>query len=192
MSSKLIAAMALLFFIGTLLSAIMEGAGGVNTTSLTSDITAADTTIPVSSTEGYLYSDILVIGNEKIRYTSKTDTQFNIPATSGRAYDGTTAVAHDRGAYVLSKQSDVINQMLGFNIAATGTTVGSVSIMTALTRFLFTSVPKLVTWDYSWLTGPLLILRLILAVASTGFTIYMVYMIASALGGIMQSIFVRF
>jgi len=191
MSNKLIAAFALFFFVGTLLSAMMEGGGGVNTTRLTADITAASVTIPVSNTDGYLASDILVIANEKIRYTSKTTTQFNVPATNGRGYDGTTAAAHDRTSFVMSKQSDVINQMLGFNIAATGTTVGSISIMTSLTRFLFTSVPRLVTWDYAWLSGPLVILRMALAIASTGFTIYMVYMIASALGGIMQSIFVR-
>jgi len=123
-------------------------------------MTEATTTISVSSTDGFLHSDIVTIGNEKIRYTSKSETQFNAPATGGRGYDGTEAETHDANSYVMSQDSDVVNQMLGFNIAATGTTVGAVSIGLSLNRFLFTSVPRLATWDYSWLTGDLILLVL--------------------------------
>lgn len=187
MSFKLVAAFCALFFVGTVLSAIMEGGGGFNTTYLTNDIDAADTTISVSSTDGFLHSDIIIIGNEKIRYTSKGDTQFNIPADNGRGYDGTTAATHLENTYVLSQETDVVNQMLGFNIAATGTTVGSVSVALSLNRFLFTSVPRLVTWDYAWL-AEIPLLRMALAIPTAAFTVYITYMIAMALGGIMQSV----
>lgn len=189
MSFKLIAAFCALFFVGTLLSAAMEGGGGFNTTYLTTDISENAVTIPVSSTQGFLEADYVVIGNEKIRYTSKSDTQFNIPATNGRGYDGTEAEDHSENAFVLSQESDVANQMLGYNIATTGTTVGSISLGVSLTRFLFTSIPRLVTWDYAWLQGDMTIIRLALALPTAAFTVYMSYTILIALGGVAQSIF---
>jgi hypothetical protein len=49
----------------------------IGTTTLTSDVSASDTTIPVSSTKGYPDEyGLLKINNEIITYTSKTDTEF--------------------------------------------------------------------------------------------------------------------
>jgi len=188
MSFKLIAAFCTLFFVGTVLSAIMEGGGGFNTTYLTNDESAVSTTIEVPSTDSWLHSDIIIIGNEKIRYTSKGDTRFNVPATDGRGYDGTSASAHEVGSYVMSKDTNVVNSILGFNIASTGTTVGSVSIPLVLWNFIFTSVPRLAMWDYSWLTPDMLLLKVAFALPTSAFIIYITYMIAMALGGVMQSI----
>jgi hypothetical protein len=49
------------FFIGSILSGIMEGGGGINTTSLTTDHTDAVTTLNVVSTEGFLKKGYVVV-----------------------------------------------------------------------------------------------------------------------------------
>jgi len=51
--NKLITAFGFLFLIGTLLSAVMEGGGGMNATRLTADHTAAAVVLNVTSTEGF-------------------------------------------------------------------------------------------------------------------------------------------
>lgn len=190
MSSKLVMTFLIIFFIGTLFSAIMNGGGGIDSARVTSDLTATATTINVNSTSGFLDSDILIIGEEKILYTNRTATTFTVP-TGGRGYDGTSATTHGAGSFAYTQATDVFNQMMGFNIAATGTTVGSVNIAVAAKRFLFTSVPNLVKMDFSFLTGPLFIFRVGLVLLGAAFAVYIAIIVAQALGGVLQSIFVR-
>ena len=62
-------------------------------TTLSSGITDADTTIPVVSTTNFPEQNgRITIGDEKIRYESKTSTQF---LNCTRAIENTTATAHD-------------------------------------------------------------------------------------------------
>lgn len=72
------------------------------TTTLTSDITAAATTIQVASTSGWPTLGSVVIDGEKINYSSKTATTITVNPTksNGRGVFGTTAAAHAAGATV--------------------------------------------------------------------------------------------
>jgi len=94
------------------------------------------------------------------------------------------------GEKVYSQGASVLNSALGFNVAATGASVGVISIPITLVKFVTTTLPRFVTWDYSWLktSEATNMLRLALSFFSIGFTVYMAYMIASMLGGVMQSI----
>jgi hypothetical protein len=68
------------------------------TTNLTSNITATDTTIPVTSTNGYVNNHgRITIGNEKILYENKDTTNF-LGCTRG--VETTTAVSHNNNSLV--------------------------------------------------------------------------------------------
>lgn len=161
----------------------------MTTTSLTADHTSVEDTLNVSNTEGFLKSSWVQMGNEKVKYTNKTATTFT---GLTRGYDNTEAVSHDSGDRVYSPDSEVLNSALGFNVASTGSTVGAISIPVAATSFVFVTMPRIILWNYSWLQeGYLVYLRIVMSFISVGFVIYMSYMIASALGGIMRGIFTR-
>ena len=178
------------FLIGSILSGVMEGGGGINATRLTIDHTDVVTTLTVANTEGFLQSSHVVIQSEKIRYTGKTDTTFT---GCTRGWDNTIANAYDSRTNVYSSEASVINYALGFDVASTGATVGVMYIPTVLYNFFFTTLPRMILWDYSWLkvNSWLQLLRYVFMVISIGFLVYLAYQIAMALGGILQSIFTR-
>lgn len=180
----------LLFLVGSILSAIMEGGGGMVTTRLTASANPTDVTLSVSNTQGFLKSDYVTIGNEKIRYTNKTDTSLT---GCTRGYDETTAASHSRGSKVYSPDSSVLNSALGFNIASTGSSVGAIGIPVLFMQFATVTLPRLISWDFSWLktSDGMQYLRIILQAISVGFIVYIAYLVASMLGGIMQGIFTR-
>lgn len=73
-------------------------------TTLTANISNNSTTpIPVTSTDGFLPSGTILIGNELINYTSKTATSFG--GTITRGVYGSTNVAHNSGDYVSEAQA---------------------------------------------------------------------------------------
>lgn len=178
-----------IFFFGTLGSAIIEGGGGFNTTRLAIDHNVGVTTLTVMNTSGFLKADYVFCGDEKIKYTNKTDTTFT---GCTRGFDGTEAKAYSAGAKVYSRESEVLNSALGFNIASTGATVGEINIPIVLGNLFTVTLPRVVLWDYAWLKDGLFqYLRYFFMFITVGFIIYMAFMIASALGGILQGIFKR-
>ena len=124
----------------SILGAIMQGGGGIVVTDLTSDITATDTTIAVTSTVDYLGADYVIIGEEKILYSGTTATSFT---GCTRGYDGTDAEAHSTGALVYTADASSINNALGFNIAAVQDTMGLWGTITIPFRFLFQTLPRI-------------------------------------------------
>jgi hypothetical protein len=70
-------------------------------TSLSADITAADTTITVGSTTGYAPRGRIAIDSELIAYTGTTATTFT---GAKRGMEGTTPAAHTSGAAVSQYQ----------------------------------------------------------------------------------------
>jgi hypothetical protein len=183
----------LIFFANVILGGVFEAGGGMAATRITAGLTATATTISVVSTDGFLASDYIVIGGEKVRYVSKTSTTFIIPATNGRGYDNTAPTTHVAGAMVYSEATNIINGMIGFNIASTGATVGTINIATLLWHFLYTSIPKLLSWNFPHLmVNPILqFIRYIGVIITAGYVIYVVLYLSSALGGLLQSIFLR-
>lgn len=183
----------LIYLINVVIGGVFEAGGGMAATRLTTGISATTTTINVVSTEGFLASDYVVIGGERVRYTSKTTTSFNIPATNGRGYSNTVATTHVAGSNVYSEATNIMNGIVGFNIASTGATVGTINIATLLWHFLYTSIPKLLSWNFPHLmVNPILqYLRYVGVLMTAGYVVYVVLYLSSALGGLLQSIFLR-
>ncbi len=190
---KLYAAFLVLYTVSVIIDGFMEAGSGVAATYLTANISAVATTLSVQTTEGFLASDYVVIGDERIRYTSRADQAFTVPAAKGRGYDGTTAVVHEAGAMVYTESTSVLNSILGYNVASTGATVGSVNLFTALWNFAFYSLPRILTWNFGFLQiSPwLTYLRYLLIAITAAFTLWVIQGFAAAFGGIMRSIFVR-
>lgn len=190
---KAIIAFTMFFLVNTILSGIMEGTGGIAATRLTAAITNASTTLNVANANGFLGSHYVVIGDEYIRYTSRSGTTFTVPAVNGRGYDGTEARAHAVGSQVYSPNAGAFNGVIGFNVATTGAAVGQINLFTALWTFATVTVPKLITWNFAHLqvTPWLSYLRYVFMAISAGFTVWVVLTYASAFGGVMQSIFRR-
>ena len=173
----------LVHFIFSVISGVAEGGGGIVTTQLTSDLSATGTTVNVVSTEGFLKADYIVIGDEYIKHGDKTATSFGVSLSSGRGFNDTEAVAHASGTKVYSGSADPLNAALGFNILATGDTTGSVDIITVGTRFLSTTLPRLVTWDYGILqVGFMTYIRVVLQILGGAFLLYLGLSMVGAFG----------
>jgi hypothetical protein len=168
--SKLITTFVFIFIACAILSAVMEGGGGIAAVALDTTIDADDLVVEVASTNGFLDADYIIIGSEKILYTSKTDTQFNV-AADGRGYDGTEAVAHTEGAMVYTAEASSINNALGFNIAATADTMGLWATITIPFFFLTKTLPRIVMMNYSFLSGELAIIGWFFFAAAAGLII---------------------
>jgi len=95
---------------------------GVIATSLTSNITTTDTTIPVSDTSYFPTTGIFYIDNEEISYTGKTLTSFT---GCTRGSNSTTATTHNSSVGVYEKTTTtnaVANPALYFGILDSDTT----------------------------------------------------------------------
>lgn len=87
------------------------------TTTLTSNVSMVDTTINVTSTVGYPPASSILIDDEIITYTGKTDTSFT---GCSRGTNYTTASAHTSGAVVSGLYLEVgKNGILSLNIPTT-------------------------------------------------------------------------
>lgn len=170
------------------LSGVVEGGGGVVTTTLRTDISATSTSIEVISTEGFLKKDYIVIGDEYIKYGDYDADTFNagtgfLGMASGRGYNGTEASVHAAGTKVLSSNADPLNAALGFNILSTGETVGEVNIINAGNTFLSTTLVRFVTWDYGILqVGVMAYVRTALQLLGGAFLIYLGLQLVGAFG----------
>ena len=171
------------FVMGTFLSGIMEGQATFATTRLSTDITAVAVVFPVVDSTDFMDIDEVYIGNERVRYTNKTDTTL----TGGvRALDETDAEAHLAGTIVRSAESDVLNSLLGFNVAATAATYDTVKAIVGIGVNLIKSIPRMIAWDYNYLDGQLSLIKyLILWPISAGF----VFSLGMLFIGAIQSLF---
>lgn len=116
------------------------------TTELTADITDADTTIPVTSTEGFPDAGFIQIGNERIAYSHRTADTFTQYVFGGditnpvlRGTEGTEAVAHSAGADVRTVETYMQNASINYNVAVIADASGlwaAATIVLALLRLL--------------------------------------------------------
>ena len=128
-----------MWFVVCLVGGLMAGTVPQATTVLTADITDADTTITVRSTEGFREQGIVVIGDERIAYHHTTDTEFKGTFWRHlvRGAQDTEAVEHTRGAAVRSMETAMLNDTLNYNIALLSDASGIMA---------FVTIP-LVLWD---------------------------------------------
>lgn len=152
----------------SVLGAIMKGGGGIEATSLTSDITADAVILPVVGTTDYLSSDYVIIGGEKVLYTGKTAVSFT---GCTRGHDGTEAEPHLEGAMVYTADAAAINNALGFNIAAEQDSMGWWATITIPFKFFATTIPRIVRMNMSFLSGNLAIIGWFWFALAAGFII---------------------
>jgi len=184
--NKLIIAFCVLAFFFALIEGMVTGSTSYATTTLTSDIAADSTnfTIDVSSTSGFKSSGYIDIDNETLTYNSTSGTEF---LHCSHAANGTAPAAHLAGAKVYSQHTGAVNAALGFRVIGTDS---GVNIMSFGWNFFTKTVPQLITFDYVFLnSGPLQYVRTFLLLISVGFIFMVCYMILSAFGGILQSVF---
>lgn len=181
--NKLIVSVVLLFLGFTMISSFCEGGGGIVSTDLTAGVSNAVTTIPVTSTTGFLTADVVVIGDEKVAYTGTTPVTFT---GCTRGYNDTEAVVHSAGDKVYSEEVSVLNAALGFNIASTASTAGIAAVVQIPWKFLTISMPRLVMFDYSFFTGQLKYVQVVFQVIGVGFAVTMAVWMINALMGIFR------
>lgn len=116
---KAIAFLMFIFAAVTIAGNVMQGQTDFVRVHLTAAISDSDTTITVSSTEGFPDTGIIVIEDEHISYSSKTATTFkgNLARPLNRGVEGTEAQAHTSGAQVTTKPGMMLNASADYNIA---------------------------------------------------------------------------
>lgn len=126
----------------TIAGNVLMGDGPMVATRLTAPITAAESTsIPVSSTQGFPTPGIIVIGDERIGYSSKTATAFTHTVASPmvRGAQSTTAAAHVTGSVVRTVENSMMNQSTAYNVAVVADASGlwaAVTVGLAILRLL--------------------------------------------------------
>lgn len=105
---------------------IMMGNVPFASSALSADLTAVATTVYVESTEGFPEPGIIVIGGERISYSSISATSFqgNVARPLTRGISGTTAVAHTEGEVVRLVESSLINSSIDYDIATISDSAG--------------------------------------------------------------------
>ena len=151
MGHKLLITFLIVFVVASILGAIMQGGGGVVSTVLADDISANATYIPAESTSLFANKDIIIIGNEKMLYSSKDSTGFNIQT---RGYDSTTPTAHIAGRRIYTQESNVLNNALGFNLAVEVESGGMIAVIMLPITFFTTTLPHLITLNVNFLKIP--------------------------------------
>lgn len=142
----------LMIFIGTsILAAVMQGGGGIVSTTLAQNITANATSIPAASTSIFADKDIIRIGSEEILYLSKNSTAF---FADTRGYDDTEAETHEAGTRIYSAEASAINDALGFNIGVTIETGGMWGLITLPINFFTKTLPHLIMLNVNFLKTP--------------------------------------
>lgn len=182
--SKLHAFFAFCFVSGTFLSGVMEGQVAFAVTTLTADITETDTVIEVTNTADFLSMDEIYIEDELVSYTEKDSTHFN---DCTRGLSGTTAAAHVAGTKILNENSNVINNLLGYNVATSAASYGSFSAVVGVFWNLVKALPKMIAWNYSYLEGQWSLLKyFFLWPISAGFVFSLGLVFVSAVMGIFK------
>lgn len=146
--AKMITAFFLIFLGNAVFGAIMDGGGGVLATTLTSSVSSSATTMPVTSTAGFLSTDYLILGDEEIFHTGKTATSFT---GCTRGYHSTKAAAHSSGTAIYTAEASAINNAMGFNVVADADSMGPWAIITVPVKFLFYSLPRMAAMSFTYL-----------------------------------------
>ncbi len=160
MSTNLYMGLVTAFIALTILSFVVDSAVGIASTNLTSKVTAAATTIPVNTTQGFKATNgRIIVQGEAICYTALTATSFT-GATRGCL--DTTASPHSTNDRVYTESAGRINDLVQFNEASStiddssggivGAIKGTVSALKAVPGFLG-DIAHMLAWDYSFYDG---------------------------------------
>ena len=133
--------MAFMWLIVCISGSVMQGSVATNATELTADITAVSTTITVESTDGFLETGVIQLGDERIAYSAVTATTFRgtLARPLVRGAQDTDAVIHLIGEDVRTIEASMLNQSAAYNIAVISDASGlwaAVTMPLALLRLL--------------------------------------------------------
>lgn len=181
--NKLVASYMAVWFFFTLLSGVMEGTGGFNATQLNGAITATSTTITVDNTTGFLSASDIIIGDEQISYTGTTATSFT---GCTRGVNDTVARGHLDNALVYNLDAAVQNRGVAFNVVGTSDDIGGLAVAAQTVDYFVKSLPNLIAWDFSFLTGELIVVRWLMIAIGGGFILYIAFNAISAAFGIIR------
>jgi len=97
-----------------------------------------DVVTVTTNTNGFPSSGIIVIGNERIAYSVRTDTTFEggIVRPLTRGAEGTDAAEHEAGVQVTSVTGSMMNAMGSYNIAVMQDTAGLIAFIAVPFAFL--------------------------------------------------------
>ena len=159
----------LVMFIGcSILSAIVEGGGGMLAVKLTDPIDADDVSCNVTTTANFLSQDYVIIDDETILYSGKTATSFT---GLTRGSQGTTPAVHADNATLYSMEASALNHALNFNVAAMTDSMGALAFIAIPISFFTKTIPHLIAWNWSFLTGDMMILGLFFFATGAAFII---------------------
>lgn len=118
--------MVFMFIIVSIAGNVIAGEVDFARTALTDDITATDTTITVGSTEGFPDVGIIVIGDERIAYSSTTAVTFegSLAQPLLRGTEGSEAIAHSTGEMVSTVPGAMMNTAANYHIAVMADAAG--------------------------------------------------------------------
>jgi hypothetical protein len=145
--SKLLMGFMVALVLMNVLSAFMDGGGGMVTTQLTENVATTDNHLDVTSTTGFLSAGIVMCEQEKIVYTATNTTAF-LNITKG--YEGTDNSTHNSGRKVFTEESSALNDALGFDAGAIATSNGALAIFIIPWNFITITLPKMILWRYSF------------------------------------------
>ena len=116
---KLFMFLTFMFLIVSTVGNVMAGEVDFARTRLTENIGSDNTTIPVSSTNGFPDTGILVILDERIAYASKTTTTFtgNLAQPLLRGAQNTDAVAHSSNERASTVPGSMMNTAASYHVA---------------------------------------------------------------------------
>lgn len=130
--AKMIMFFGSVWLIITIAGGFMVGESSIASTHLTADISAADTTINVATTNGFPEPGAIIIGGERIEYAAITDTAFKgtFLRSLVRGVGETTAVGHLKEADVRTPVNALINNAVDYNLAVIADATGLMAFAT--------------------------------------------------------------
>ena len=171
--------MAFVWLVVCLAGGVLQGSIVMTTTTLTADITAADTTITVASTRGFNEPGIIVIGDERIAYSATGATTFvgNPARPLVRGSNDTEAVAHSEDDRVRTVESAMFNQSIGYSLAVLSDASGLMYFVAAPVA-VFSLILSFFILPLSFLGTDLEILTYIWAIVGIGMLVSLVIALA--------------
>ena len=158
-----------------ILSLILEGEVGIVTAQLQSGVGNTTTTLVVNSTDGFIDSDFVILGNEEICYEGKTATTFT---GLTRGCRGTDVEDHRAGVRVYNDSTGLMNRMIGFNILQTlandGFIAGTLKVITNVPT-IARSFAQMAIWDYSMYEGQMVYFKYIVLYPISAGLIFMLF-----------------
>jgi len=156
-----------MFLVLTTVFQSLQGFQSTVTTTLSADVTASDTTIPMTSSAGFASTGVLYVEAEQITYTGLESPcvtgsftgQPSCATGSLRGQINTDADEHDSGELVYNQAAGATNSVAQIQRALAVTNFGSITDLMAFAgafaglvkQLVFFDYPVLFSGDFAWI-----------------------------------------